>query len=140
MTERQILLVKNSWKLFRKIDPKFIGEVFYGRLFQQLPSLKAMFTSDMTAQYAKLVDMLSLLISRLEKPEQVTEELVPLAIRHVQYGVRPAHYKLVGDALLWTMERGLGSDWTSETAEAWLSCYTMISDIMIKASEDISKK
>lgn len=140
MTERQILLVKNSWKLFRKIDPKFIGEVFYGRLFQLMPSLKPLFTSNMTAQYAKLVDMLSLLIARLEKPEQFTEELVPLAVRHVQYGVRPTHYKLVGDALLWTMERGLGPDWTPETAEAWLTCYTLMSDIMIQASSGISKK
>ena len=134
MTERQILLVKNSWKLFRKVDPKFIGEVFYGKLFQQLPSLRSMFKGDMTAQYGKLVDMLSLVITRLDKPELVTDEITQLAIRHVQYGVRPGHYKLVGDALLWTMEHGLGSDWDSETAEAWSVCYAMLSDMMIKAS------
>lgn len=139
MTERQMILVKNSWKLFRKIEPKFIGEVFYGRLFQQLPSLRAMFKGDMSVQYGKLVDMLSLVISRLDKPETVTEEIIQLAIRHVEYGVRPAHYKLVGEALLWTMEKGLGPDWTDETAEAWATCYTLLSDTMIKAASGIGK-
>src|SRR5437868_14393834 len=111
MTEQQILLVKNSWKLFRRMDPQLIGDVFYSRIFQQMPSFRPMFKNSMTEQYAKIVDMLSLIVSKLDKLEQLSDEISQLAIRHVKYGVRPAHYKIVGDALLWTLKNGLGKDW-----------------------------
>ena len=134
MTERQILLVKNSWKLFRRMDPQLIGDVFYSRLFQQMPSFKPMFKNSMTEQYAKIVDMLSLIISKLDKLEVVSEDISQLAIRHIQYGVRPAHYKIVGNALLWTLEKGLGKDWDKETAQAWSTCYDLLSTTMIHAA------
>jgi hemoglobin-like flavoprotein len=133
MTERQIVLVKNSWKLFRRMDPQLIGDVFYSRLFQQMPSFRPMFKTNMTEQYAKIVDMLSLIVSKLDKIELLTNDIKQLAIRHVQYGVRPAHYKIVGDALLWTLEKGLGKDWNDETREAWSTCYTLLATTMIEA-------
>ncbi|WP_202630196.1 globin domain-containing protein [Sediminibacterium roseum] len=131
MTERQTLLVKNSWALFRRIDPQLIGDVFYSRLFQQMPALKSMFKTNMAEQYAKLVDMLSYIVSKLDKPEQFAGDVEQLAQRHVQYGVRPGHYKVVGDALLWTLEKGLGKDWNAEVGEAWAACYGMLSSLMI---------
>jgi hemoglobin-like flavoprotein len=134
MTERQIVLVKNSWKLFRRMDPQLIGDVFYSRLFQQMPSFRPMFKTNMIEQYTKIVDMLSLIVSKLDKIEILTNDIKQLAIRHVQYGVRPAHYKIVGDALLWTLEKGLGKDWNDETREAWATCYNMLSDTMIEAA------
>ncbi len=137
MDERQILLVKNSWKLFREMDPHFVGEVFYGRLFQQSPSVKQMFRKDMTVQYGKLTEMLSLVIAKLDKLDVLTEEITQLAMRHVHYGVRPAHYKMVGNALIWTLEQGLGKDWNKETAEAWKTCYQILSDTMIKATRSV---
>ncbi len=140
MNEKQIKLVKSSWSLFRKIDPQIIGDVFYSRLFQQMPSLKAMFRSPMNDQYTKIVDTLSMIVSRLDNLEQITEEITQLAIRHTGYGVRPAHYKLVGDALLWTLEKGLGNDWNEETAGAWSLCYKLLSDTMIQAADSAPKK
>lgn len=116
------------------MDPRLIGDVFYSRLFQQTPSLRPMFGNDMTAQYGKLVEMLSIVVARLDRLETVTADIRELAIRHVQYGVRPAHYKLVGDALLWTLGKGLGKDWTDEVREAWTGCYGFLSATMIEAA------
>lgn len=48
------------------------------------------------------------LYSKLEKPEEIQEELIAMAQRHAGYGVRPAHYRLIGKALLWTLQTGLG--------------------------------
>ena len=58
-----------------------------------------------------------------------------MAQRHVGYGVKPAHYKLVGNALLWTLEKGLGDDWTQDVKAAWTACYTILADTMIKSVE-----
>jgi nitric oxide dioxygenase len=38
---------------------------------------------------------------------------------------------VVGSALLWTLENGLGEDWTKEVADAWTSAYALLSVFMI---------
>ena len=54
-----------------------------------------------------------------------------LAKRHVDYGVKAIHYAPVGAALLWTLERGLGQQWTQELAAAWGTAYNVLSEFMI---------
>jgi len=136
MTEHEVFLVKDSWNLFRKMDPHQIGNVFYSRLFLQMPSLRSMFKPSMKDQYAKIVVMLDLIVSKLHSLDEITEDIRQLAIRHTAYGVSPAHYKLVGDALLWTLAKGLGNKWTEETDAAWTVCYRVLSDTMINAAQD----
>jgi hemoglobin-like flavoprotein len=135
MTQEQILLVKKSWRLFRNIDPAIVGDLFYSKLFADNPSVKKMFPTDMRLQYVKLIDMLSSIVSRLEQLDTVSEEIAAMARRHVKYGVRPAHYKLVGKALMWTLEKGLGNDWNDDLKEAWHNCYSLLSTTMIEAAE-----
>ena len=136
MTKEQIAIVKKSWRIFRDIDPAMVGDLFYSKLFADNPSVKKMFPADMSLQYRKLIDMLSAIVSRLEHLDTLSEEIAAMARRHVHYGVRPAHYKLVGKALLWTLERGLGKDWNEELNEAWKTCYTELSGIMISAASE----
>jgi hemoglobin-like flavoprotein len=85
-------------------------------------------------QSKKLVDMLSMIVGRLDNLEELTQEIRQLAIRHVSYGVKAAHYKLIGAALLWTLEQGLGRDWNDQVKEAWEACYTILSNTMINAA------
>ena len=54
-----------------------------------------------------------------------------LAKRHVAYGAKADHYRVVGTALLWTLERGLGEGWTSPVADAWRAAYGTLSGYMI---------
>jgi hemoglobin-like flavoprotein len=136
MTKEQILLVKKSWRVFRNIDPALVGDLFYSKLFADNPSVKKMFPTDMAQQYVKLIDMLSAVVSRLEHLDTLSEEIAAMARRHVHYGVRPAHYKLVGKALMWTLEKGLGKDWNEELRVAWQTCYTLLSDTMINAAAE----
>ncbi|MFZ1457659.1 MAG: globin domain-containing protein [Saprospiraceae bacterium] len=58
-----------------------------------------------------------------------------LAKRHTNYSVKKEHYNMVGEALLWTLKRGLGADWNQQTEEAWISCYTQIFEIMLNNCE-----
>jgi hemoglobin-like flavoprotein len=37
------------------------------------------------------------------------QKILKTCLRHTGYGVKPDHYRLVGNALLWTLEKGLGS-------------------------------
>src|SRR5688572_5208526 len=114
MTGEQKTLIKKTWKMFRGIDPAIIGDTFYSKLFSDTPALRRMFPSKMDEQYKKLIDILSIIVVGIDNLGELNEDITAMARRHVQYGVRPGHYKLVGNALLWTLEQGLGRDWTPQ--------------------------
>ena len=135
MTEQQKILVQKSWKIFRQIDPALVGDVFYTRLFMEMPSLKRLFKSPMAEQNKKLIDMMGIIVARLDRLDEVTPDIQQMAIRHVEYGVKPAHYDAVGSALIWTLKQGLGADWNAAVEDAWWACYRMLADIMITASD-----
>jgi hemoglobin-like flavoprotein len=134
MTEAQIILIKKTWKLFRDINPVLVGDTFYSKLFADNPGLRKMFPKYMNEQYKKLIDMLSVIVARLDHLDQLSEEIAAMARRHVHYGVKPEHYRFVGNALLWTLQQGLGTEWNKEVKDAWSACYTKLADTMIAAS------
>lgn len=133
MTElkaQQIRLIKQSWRSFRGVSPLLIADIFYTRLFTDQPQLRKMFPADMEKQYVKLMDMLNSIVIRIDRLEEIGEELIALAERHAGYGAKPAHYKAVGIALCWTLEKGLGKSWNEELNTAWVTCYTILADKM----------
>ena len=135
MTPRQINLIKSSWQL-AAANPQAVGKLFYDRLFEIAPEVKPMFNAtSITDQAKKLLATISFVISKLDKLDDIIDEVAKLARRHVNYGVRPGHYTVVGEALLWTLENGLREQWNDETKEAWVTCYTVLSGAMISAAE-----
>lgn len=135
MRPEQIKLVKKTWKILMGIDPKIIGDAFYSKLFADQPGIRKLFPADMNQQYIKLVDMLSSIIMNLDhNPAIGLQDVVAMSKRHTDYGVKPAHYKMVGSALMWTLKKGLGSEWNQEIEEAWSDCYQSLADIMIQNS------
>ena len=131
LTAKEIALVKKSWVSIRKIDPGIIADVFYTKLFHDNPELRKMFPQNMEGQYGKLIDMLNTIIERLEKLDDLKGDIVQMAKRHVNYGVLPQHYNMVGKALLWTLQKNLGNEWNAELRTAWVNCYAVLSGTMI---------
>ena len=131
LTAKEIALVKKSWVSIRKIDPVIIADVFYTKLFHDNPQLRKMFPQNIEEQYTKLIDMLNTIIARLEKLDDLKGDIVQMAKRHVNYGVKPEHYNMVGKALLWTLQKTLGADWNAELRTAWVNCYAVLSGTMI---------
>lgn len=117
-------LVRKSWTSISKIDYEVVCGTFYIRLFQISPELKDMFRdTSMKEQSIKLGCMLSYVITKYESMDDVLLEVKALAERHKQYGVKNEHYKAVGEALLWTLEQGLGEYWSLELGNAWKEFY-----------------
>ncbi|WP_024511480.1 globin family protein [Bradyrhizobium sp. ARR65] len=131
MTPEQVTLVQQS---FSKVAPiaDQAAVVFYERLFEVAPQVRAMFPDDMTEQRKKLMATLAVVVNGLSNLETVLPAAGALAKRHVAYGAKPEHYPVVGSALLWTLEKGLGEAWTSDIAEAWSAAYGTLSDFMIE--------
>ncbi|MEO1449244.1 MAG: globin family protein [Bacteroidota bacterium] len=134
MTSQQILLVRNSWPQIQLIR-ELAGKLFYERLFELNPSLRPMFSEDIEPQTRKLMTTLQHVVSHLNRLEELLPQVRAMGQRHEDYGVKPEHYAPVGEALLWTLERGLGSAWTPELAEAWTAAYTILAEAMTNPAE-----
>lgn len=134
MTPRQIEVVKQS---FARIMPfkDQAAELFYCRLFELDPSLRLMFKSDMTQQKQKLMVAIAMVVTNLERMDGLLPSVRELGRRHKTYGVRNRHYDVVGSALLWTLEIGLGTGWTKELADAWQNAYGRVAAAMIEGAE-----
>jgi len=130
MTPDQVTLVQQS---FAKVAPisEAAAVMFYDRLFSIAPQVKPMFPADMTEQRKKLMATLAVVVNGLDRLESVLPAASALATRHVGYGVKAEHYPVVGAALLWTLEKGLGEGWTPDIAEAWTAAYGTLSGFMI---------
>jgi nitric oxide dioxygenase len=130
MNASDVTLVQDS---FKKVAPisDVAAQLFYGRLFEIAPQVKPMFKGDMKEQGRKLMATLGVVVTGLTKLETVLPAASALAKKHVSYGVKAEHYPIVGGALLWTLERGLGEAWTPELASAWTTAYGTLSGYMI---------
>jgi hemoglobin-like flavoprotein len=130
MTPDDVKLVQDSFAKVAPISGK-AAELFYGRLFEIAPQVRAMFPDDMTEQRKKLMGTLAIVVNGLNDLSTILPAASALAKRHVSYGAQAAHYPVVGEALLWTLEKGLGDSWTPQVAAAWTAAYTTLSNFMI---------
>ena len=132
MTPQQVELVQTS---FKKVVPiaATAADLFYNRLFEIAPETRAMFPTDLTEQKGKLMSMLGTAVTNLHKLDSILPAVKDLGQRHKGYGVTAAHYAPVGAALLWTLEKGLGADFTPEVKAAWTETYTALAGVMTNA-------
>ena len=132
MTPQQVELVQTS---FKKVVPiaTTAADLFYNRLFEIAPDTRALFPEDLTEQKGKLISMLGTAVTNLHKLDTILPAVKDLGSRHKGYGVTAAHYEPVGAALLWTLEKGLGADFTPEVKAAWTETYTALAGVMTAA-------
>ena len=125
--------IRASWSL-AATDADRVARVFYSNLFRIDPSTKPLFVGDLTLQGRKLAQTLAFIVDHLDAPDVLMPAAVDLARRHVDYGVVPAQYASVGEALVTTLSQLLGASFTDEDAQAWAQTYTGLSEAMIQAA------
>ena len=129
LTANDIALVRST---FARIVPiqGAAADLFYDRLFAVSPKLRELFPADLREQKQKLMQMISTAVGGLNDLNQLVPAVKALGSRHSGYGVTTEHYWLVGEALLWTLERGLGQDFTLEARSAWAKVYHLLAATM----------
>jgi nitric oxide dioxygenase len=135
MTPNQIKLVQTT---FAQVAPiaATAADLFYSRLFEIAPQIRAMFPDDLREQKKKLMAMLGTAVAGLSHLETLVPVVEALGRRHAGYGVKARHYASVGSALLWTLEKGLGEDFTPEVKDAWATTYIVLSTTMMNAANE----
>jgi len=131
---KHIELVQAS---FQKVAPiaEAAAEMFYNRLFELDPTIKDLFKGDMKEQGRKLMSMIGTAVGGLNDLEKLAPSVKMLGLRHTDYGVVDKHYDTVGKALLWTLEQGLGAEFTPEVKESWTAIYTLLAEIMMEGAQ-----
>ena len=137
MNLMQVQLVQDSFKAVIPIQEQ-AADLFYGRLFELDPSLRAMFKGDIEEQGRKLMKTLATVVRGLGNADEILPVIRDLGARHVGYGVTDDQYDTVGAALLWTLEQGLGEAFTSDVMNAWVEAYTLVSNTMIEGGNTVS--
>ena len=131
-----IELLENSFAKIRDRTTEFSAS-FYIRLFALHPELKPLFQEvDITAQEKKLITSLAVIVENIRNPEPLTMALKSLGAYHHQVGTIKEHYPFVGQALLDTFATYLGDDWNSNTEQAWLDAYNLITDLMLEGAKN----
>ncbi len=142
VTIRQKELVQSTWKRVIPIS-KTAPMLFYARLFELDPQLRALFPageSSMKAQHLKLMQMIHICVRGLDGLDRIVPAVQNLGRRHVGYGVRNDDYDTVGAALLWTLEQGLGDVFDEEVKEAWANVYGVLAGAMMSAANEAPQR
>jgi len=136
-TETDIMLVRQTFDLVVPIAG-VAADLFYDRLFYLAPSLRGMFPDDMRDQKRKLMVMLATAVHSLNDLDALVPQLMALGVFYRDYGVTDTHYKVVGEALIWTLERGLANAFTPAVERAWVRVYLLIAATMQAGADEVA--
>jgi len=139
MKQEQIDMVKHSWSLVAPIADT-AATLFYDNLFEADPSLRKLFSSDMTKQKQTLMATLGYVVSKLDRLDDIVGDVMKLGAKHAGYGVQESHYGTVGASLIKTLEQGLGEHWNTEVKDSWIAAYSILSGAMILAQKEAEQK
>jgi len=138
MTPQQVKLVKKTWVMVVPIAEN-AAELFYDRLFELEPAYRELFKGDMNEQGKKLMKTINIAVEALDDVGPLVPTLKQMGADHAGYGVKPQDYNVVGAALLWTLEQGLGGDFTDEVKSAWGAVYDVLASTMKAGAEEAEK-
>lgn len=137
LDDQQKKILRESWRLVVPIADT-AADLFYRRLFELKPDYRVYFKSDLAAQKRKLIAMLAFIVKSVDWPDDAWREsvaaeddlfLIVLALgrRHSElYKIPDATYDSVGEALIWTLDYGLGKAFTSEARAVWTQLYGLL--------------
>jgi hemoglobin-like flavoprotein len=141
LTDADKKTILDSWRLVVPIA-ETAADLFYRRLFELKPAYQQYFKGDMPSQKRKLIAMLAFIVKSLDWPESawrqnVADEddlfLVVLALgrRHTElYQIPDSAYASVGEALIWTLDYGLGKKFDDSARAAWTKVYGLLATTM----------
>jgi hemoglobin-like flavoprotein len=108
--------------------------LFYAKLFDLKPKLRVLFKGDVYEQGKKLMQVIAFAVENLDRLDEIVPHVRELGARHAGYGVSDRDYETVGAALIWTLGKALGKDFTAPTRAAWTAVYDMLAETMKEGS------
>lgn len=148
-------LVVETWDTVKAIPDyqKVAGEILFRRIFELNPDATGLFSfaKDYTAsdddmykdvRFVKhstgVVATVTAAVNLLKDGDMDTlvSVLRDLGAKHAKHDLVKAHYDLVGESLLYTLEKALAEAFTPKVKEAWVGVYGVIAEQMMLGAEE----
>ncbi|XP_001640562.2 neuroglobin [Nematostella vectensis] len=152
LTERQIKLVQDTWRLLIPSQKK-TAMIFYLKLFTLDPIFKEVFSfhtenegqleqdERFLFQSRKFMEMINSAVDRLNDISLLVMILKSLGEVHwTKFKIKPEYYEPVGKALIYSISKGLGSLFNDEIGEAWQAMYDLMSGAMISGTKAVQAR
>ena len=116
---------------------------FYKRMFENNPEVKSFFNMDnqVSGEQPKALAMTILAAAQnIDNLNALLPAIQKIGKRHVEVGIRPEHYPIVGSNLLLAIKEVLGDAATDEVITAWGKTYEVIADAFINVEAELYKQ
>ena len=154
--DNTIAVVQGTWQEIKDAlganVAEIAGVILFRHIFRIAPQALALFSfkdcaggnvceelfenKTLRKHAVKVVTTVDTAVGLLKKLDKLIPVLVDLGKKHVNYGVEPAHYEVVGEALLATLSDALGDGYTTEVHEAWAAVWDIVKTTMIGKNYD----
>lgn len=132
--------VEKSWATVETMGAETVGVLLFRQIFDIAPEALQLFSfkdepdlfesEKLKKHGAAVVRTCGKAVSGLRDVQTLAPVLKALGEKHKTYGVIPAHYDVVGEALMRTLSLGLGDAFTPKIRCAWLDVYACIAITM----------
>ncbi|KAK3704543.1 hypothetical protein QZH41_018260 [Actinostola sp. cb2023] len=119
-----------------KLEKRFNYTPF-DRLFKIAPYLRDLFpfghnpdSRGLTIHALGVMKTVGVAVKELDNPATLKVKLIELGAAHKPFELTDKEFQHVGAALLWTLEQGLGDEFTPDVNNAWTAAYGFIQDTM----------
>jgi hemoglobin-like flavoprotein len=133
MRPDQIACIREAFDRLWPVNRRF-ADLFYARLFELDPTARTLFRGDLEGLKTKLLSMLATIVGAADRPEIFDSVVEDLGRRHALFGVTPAQYSAVGEALIWSLGEALGPALTRSRREAWSDFYNVVQLSMLRGA------
>ncbi len=133
LSHKEISLIKATKEKITE-NSQEIRMSFYNKIFELDPSAKLLFRESFLSIKA-LPDSIEFMFKHVGNLNEAIPELRKLGLKHKTYKVKPKHYPIAREALLWTFQEYIGNDFTEELREAWIKLFNFMSENLILDSK-----
>lgn len=141
LNQKEIEIIKSCVPTLREHGVTLTTN-FYNLMFKNNPEVKPLFNEDRqkSGQQAKALAMSLLAAAQnIDNLSAILPAVIKIGESHVNAGVKPEHYPIVGKNLLLALKETLGEAATDEVIDAWAKAYEIIAEIFIAEEDKIYK-
>ena len=139
LTQEEIQTIKETVPLL-KDKGQTITSIFYKRLFEQHPELKNVFnqTNQKRGLQSSALAMAVLAAAEnIEDLSPIVPAIMPVVYKHCALQVKPEHYPIVGENLIWAIEEVTGLEDEDPIIQTWIKAYGEIADAFIGLEKEV---
>lgn len=132
MNPTEVALIQISFHRISSNAEEAIA-LFYARLFELDPTLRVPLGDGLLGEDDTLWSMLGTAVASLENLDTLLLATRAFGARHGHLVPFEEYYASVGAALMWTLRKMLGHEFTPAVADAWSSAYSLLAYTVIDA-------